>query len=193
MDVAEEKPITTQPKKQKKTTTKRKRKSAGEAEEVATTKFTKVEVTHAMSVVECTDGYSRCGWCLTSKKPEILTSYVDYHDNEWGVAVKDDRLLFEMLCLEGQQAGLSWSTILMKRQGYRDLFANFDIPTIAKYTKADVDRLVVDQRIIRSRLKIESIISNAQSTSHLFALFLFRPFFIPHPSPFPFMMLVSCV
>ncbi len=90
--------------------------------------------------------------------------YVDYHDKEWGVPVHDDRLLFEFLILEGAQAGLSWLTILKRRDGYRKAFDNFDINRIARYTSRDVKRLLADEGIIRNRLKIESAIRNAQGT-----------------------------
>jgi DNA-3-methyladenine glycosylase I len=84
-----------------------------------------------------------------------------YHDEEWGVPVHDDRTLFEFLILEGAQAGLSWSTILNRREGYRKAFANFDVRKVAKFGPADVTRLMQDPGIIRNRLKIESAISNA--------------------------------
>jgi DNA-3-methyladenine glycosylase I len=84
-----------------------------------------------------------------------------YHDDEWGVPCHDDRALFELLTLEGAQAGLSWNTILNKREGYRRAFANFDIKRVAKYGGADVARLLADAGIVRNRLKITSTISNA--------------------------------
>jgi DNA-3-methyladenine glycosylase I len=100
----------------------------------------------------------RCQWCGTDPL------YVAYHDNEWGVPVHDDRLLFEFLILEGAQAGLSWSTILKKRDGYRKAFHNFEAERIARYTQKDIDRLMNDEGIVRNRLKIESTIRNAQGT-----------------------------
>lgn len=85
-----------------------------------------------------------------------------YHDNEWGVPVHDDRLLFEFLVLEGAQAGLSWLTILKKRDNYRKAFDSFDYETVAAYTQEDVNRLLTDAGIVRNRLKIESAIKNAR-------------------------------
>lgn len=99
----------------------------------------------------------RCAWV-----PEENELYEQYHDTEWGVPVYDDRVLFESLTLEGAQAGLSWLTILKRRQGYRSAFADFDVMTVAQFTGADVNRLKQDEAIIRNRLKIESTISNAQ-------------------------------
>jgi len=84
-----------------------------------------------------------------------------YHDEEWGVPSHDDRHLFELLTLEGAQAGLSWSTILRKRDGYRRAFAGFDPEAVASYTPADVERLLQDPGIVRNRLKVESTVSNA--------------------------------
>ena len=85
-----------------------------------------------------------------------------YHDEEWGVPVHDDRLLFEFLCLEGAQAGLSWQTILNKRQNYRTAFDNFDPGKIAKYTDREKKRLLANEGIVRNRLKVDAFISNAQ-------------------------------
>jgi DNA-3-methyladenine glycosylase I len=99
---------------------------------------------------------TRCEWCGSDPL------YVAYHDGEWGVPVHDDRLLFEFLILEGAQAGLSWLTILKKRDNYRKAFHNFDCDRIAKYTEADVNRLLADPGIVRNRLKIESAIRNAR-------------------------------
>jgi DNA-3-methyladenine glycosylase I len=87
---------------------------------------------------------------------------VEYHDNEWGIPVHNDRLLFELLILEGAQAGLSWLTILKKRENYRKAFDAFDPKIVARYTQADVERLIADAGIVRNRLKIESAIKNAQ-------------------------------
>jgi DNA-3-methyladenine glycosylase I len=100
---------------------------------------------------------TRCFWCTDDPL------YVEYHDHEWGVPIHDDRLHFEMLTLEGAQAGLSWLTILKRREGYRGAFANFDPERVARYASRQVARLIHDQRIIRNRLKIESAISNARS------------------------------
>jgi len=99
---------------------------------------------------------TRCDWPRTELD-------IEYHDREWGVPVHDDRLLFELLTLEGAQAGLSWSTILKKRDGYRKAFANFDPSRVARFTAKDVERLVADPSIVRHRQKIESTISNARA------------------------------
>jgi DNA-3-methyladenine glycosylase I len=101
---------------------------------------------------------TRCAWV-----PLDNPLYVAYHDEEWGVPVHDDRLLFEFLVLEGAQAGLSWLTILRKREGYRRAFAGFDAAAVAAFGPADVERLVADAGIIRNRLKISSAITNAQA------------------------------
>lgn len=103
------------------------------------------------------DGLRRCAWCPPDP------SYVAYHDCEWGVAVHDDRLLFEMLCLEGAQAGLSWSTILHKRATYRQAFDHFDAEKIARYDGARRRRLLADPGIVRNRLKVDAFIANAQA------------------------------
>lgn len=103
------------------------------------------------------EGITRCGWCGDDPL------YVDYHDNEWGREVTDDRTMFEFLLLEGAQAGLSWITILRRREGYRRAFAGFDPVMVAAMTPADVDRLMGDTGIIRNRLKIESAITNARA------------------------------
>ena len=98
----------------------------------------------------------RCWWCGDDPL------YVKYHDEEWGVPVHDDRKLFEMLILEGFQAGLSWITILRKRPRFIKAFANFNVRKVAAFTKKDVARLLKDEGIVRNRLKIESSITNAQ-------------------------------
>ena len=98
----------------------------------------------------------RCGWCGTDEL------YQSYHDNEWGKPVKDDNVLFEFLILESAQAGLSWITILRKREGYRKAFSDFNYKKIAKYTDQDVERLLEDPGIIRNKLKITSTINNAK-------------------------------
>ena len=100
----------------------------------------------------------RCTWPL---KGNAL--YLEYHDTEWGVPVWDDETQFEFLILEGAQAGLSWSTILNKREGYRAAFAHFDAEKIARFGKRDVARLMNDAGIVRNRLKIEAAISNARA------------------------------
>ncbi len=96
--------------------------------------------------------------------PEDDPLYVAYHDEEWGVPSRDDRHLFELLVLEGAQAGLSWATILRKRDGYRRAFAGFDADAIARFDERDVERLLSDPGIVRNRLKIESAIANARAT-----------------------------
>ena len=99
----------------------------------------------------------RCGW--VSQDP----LYIDYHDTEWGVAQKEGQQLFEMICLEGQQAGLSWITVLKKRENYRNAFHQFDPQKVAAMTEEDVERLVLDAGIIRHRGKIQAIIGNARA------------------------------
>lgn len=104
------------------------------------------------------DGKVRCGWA-----PADDAVYTAYHDKEWGVPVHDDRLLFEFLILEGAQAGLSWSTILHKRDSYRRAYGRFDPRKVARYTEKDVARLMKDPGIVRNRLKIQSSVSNAKA------------------------------
>lgn len=99
----------------------------------------------------------RCPWCLGSE------AYMRYHDEEWGIPVHDDRVLFEFLTLEGAQAGLSWSTILAKRANYRRAFTNFDPRKVARFGQRDVERLMLDAGIVRNRLKIESTLDNARA------------------------------
>ena len=94
---------------------------------------------------------------------------VAYHDDEWGRPVHDDRVLFELLVLEGAQAGLSWSTVLRKREGYRKAFAGFDVKKVARFGAADVKRLMGDAGIVRNRLKIESTIENARHVQEVAA------------------------
>jgi DNA-3-methyladenine glycosylase I len=103
----------------------------------------------------------RCAWV-----PLEDPLYVAYHDEEWGVPLRDERALFELLNLEGAQAGLSWSTILRKREGYRNAFAGWDIEAIAGFGERDVERLLGDAGIVRHR-KIEAVISNARATLEL--------------------------
>lgn len=100
---------------------------------------------------------TRCPWS-DSKDPDYLL----YHDDEWGVPVYDDRTQFEFLILESAQAGLSWSTVLRKRAGYRQAFAQFDVEKVARFNKRSVERLISNPDIIRNRLKIQSAISNAK-------------------------------
>ena len=103
----------------------------------------------------------RCWWCGTDPL------YVRYHDEEWGKPVRDDRRLFEKICLEGFQAGLSWLTILRKRENFRAAFADFDFDKVSRYTSKDVTRLLKDEGIIRHRGKIESTINNARRAIEL--------------------------
>jgi DNA-3-methyladenine glycosylase I len=107
----------------------------------------------------------RCEWV-----PESDPAYVAYHDEEWGAPSHDERLLFELLTLEGAQAGLSWSTILRKREGYKKAFANFDAKKVARFTKRDVERLLADPGIVRNRLKVESAVVNAKRVLELESL-----------------------
>ncbi|MCC8089747.1 MAG: DNA-3-methyladenine glycosylase I [Rikenellaceae bacterium] len=98
----------------------------------------------------------RCGWCGTDPL------YVKYHDEEWGRLVTDDHKMFEFLVLEGAQAGLSWITILRRRENYRRAFAGFDVEKVSEFTGEDIERLIADEGIIRNRKKIEAAISNAK-------------------------------
>jgi DNA-3-methyladenine glycosylase I len=102
------------------------------------------------------DGIRRCWWGASAP------DYIVYHDTEWGFPVDDDHLLFEKLCLEGFQSGLSWLTILRKRPAFREVFAGFDYEVVAGYDERDVERLLGDARIIRHRGKIESTLNNAR-------------------------------
>ncbi|SFB03835.1 DNA-3-methyladenine glycosylase I [Cohnella sp. OV330] len=107
------------------------------------------------------DGRPRCRWCAAA--PEFL----HYHDTEWGFPVGDDRRLFEKLSLEGFQSGLSWRTILAKRENFRAAFHHFDFERIARFTQEDLDRLLSDEGIVRHRGKIEAVINNAQRVQEL--------------------------
>jgi DNA-3-methyladenine glycosylase I len=102
--------------------------------------------------------------------PEADPDYVAYHDDEWGVPSHDERHLFEMLTLEGAQAGLSWSTILRKREGYRKAFADFDAAKVARFSDTKVERLLADPGIVRNRLKVESTVNNARRVLELESL-----------------------
>lgn len=99
----------------------------------------------------------RCAWAEGS-----FQAYIDYHDNEWGVPVHDDKTHFEFLILEGAQAGLSWSTILNKREGYRKTFANFDVEAVARFSQAEIDMLLQNPEIVRNKLKVNSAVINAR-------------------------------
>lgn len=107
------------------------------------------------------DGRSRCGWI--GGDPE----YRRYHDEEWGTPLHGDQRVFEKISLEGFQAGLSWITILRRRPGFRDAFDGFDVDTVAAYTDDDVERLMLDERIIRNRAKVLATIGNARITAEL--------------------------
>lgn len=100
---------------------------------------------------------TRCAWCGTDPL------YVSYHDEEWGVPLHDDRRFFEMIVLEGAQAGLSWATILKKREAYREAFDNFDPEKVARYTSRRIEKLLSNPGIVRNRLKIESAVRNARA------------------------------
>jgi len=100
---------------------------------------------------------TRCFWC--GDDPLMI----EYHDTEWGVRVYDDQKLFEFLVLEGAQAGLSWSTILRKREAYRQAFANFEVERVARFTPKKIERLMLDAGIVRNRLKLESAVKNARA------------------------------
>jgi len=100
---------------------------------------------------------NRCDWCV-----DTFDQYVQYHDEEWGVPVRDDQTQFEFLILESAQAGLSWSTILKKREGYRNAFAGFDVEKVARFTDDDVSKLLQNPAIIRNEAKIRATINNAQ-------------------------------
>ena len=104
------------------------------------------------------DGVARCAWGV-----EVDPLYRAYHDDEWGRPSRDERHLFEMLVLEGAQAGLSWSTVLRKREGYRRAFAGFDAAVVARFGDGDVARLLADPGIVRNRLKVASAVANARA------------------------------
>jgi DNA-3-methyladenine glycosylase I len=98
----------------------------------------------------------RCSWCLK------FNQYIAYHDTEWGVPVHDDRIHFEFLILEGAQAGLSWSTILKKREGYRTAFADFDPVKVSRFTEKRLEKMLLDPGIVRNRLKVYAAVNNAK-------------------------------
>src|SRR5258706_3278663 len=98
----------------------------------------------------------RCPWCLK------FDQYITYHDEEWGVPVHDDLVHFEFLILEGAQAGLSWSTILKKREGYRKAFAGFDPEKVARFSDSKIEKLLLDPTIVRNRLKVKAAVNNAK-------------------------------
>ena len=114
-------------------------------------------MTDRVSVVVGDDGLARCAWSAADAE------YRRYHDEEWGTPLTDDRSLFEKICLEGFQAGLSWITILKRRPAFREVFHDFDPEWVARMSQPDVDRLMADPRIIRNRAKIESTVGNARA------------------------------
>ena len=114
-------------------------------------------------VVAGADGIARCSWATS--EPD----YLAYHDHEWGRELHGDSQLFERLSLEAFQSGLSWLVILRKRAAFRDLFANFDIPSVAAFGEDDVQRLLTDARIVRNRAKITAVIANARAACDLLA------------------------
>ena len=115
-----------------------------------------------MSCTATTDERSRCWWALGGG-PTIGTAYIDYHDMVWGVPVRDERTLFEFLILEGAQAGLSWSTILRKVDGYRTAFADFDVAAVAAFGDSDIERCLNDPGIVRNRAKVAAAVGNARA------------------------------
>lgn len=131
------------------------------------------------------DGQLRCAWCVGDD------DYTRYHDTEWGFPVHDDRALFEKLCLEGFQAGLSWLTILRKRDNFRAAFAEFDHEVVARYDGTDIERLLRDAGIVRHHAKIEAAIANARAMRELVAaggsldelVWSFRPDEATRPDP----------
>ena len=122
-------------------------------------------MTTPAGLFEADDGALRCAWCQSTP------AYQHYHDHEWGFPVTDDRRLFEKLCLEGFQAGLSWLTILNKREAFRAAFANFEAERIVRFGERDIARLLADAGIVRHRGKIESTINNAKRVIELRAEF----------------------
>jgi DNA-3-methyladenine glycosylase I len=137
------------------------------------------------------DGRARCGWGVSTE------DYVAYHDTEWGFPVRDDRRLFEKLCLEGFQAGLSWITILRKRPAFRAAFADFDMTKVATFGARDVTRLLGDAGIVRHRGKIESTINNARRALELVdehgSLAAYAWSFEPPPAERPRVMTLSAL
>lgn len=111
--------------------------------------------------IEGPDGRPRCSWCSAT------SDYVHYHDTEWGFPVEDDQRLFEKICLEGFQSGLSWRTILTKRENFRAAFHQFDFNKIVGFNEKDVERLVQDAGIVRHRGKIEAVINNAKRAQEM--------------------------
>jgi DNA-3-methyladenine glycosylase I len=113
------------------------------------------------STVRGQDGKRRCAWCASDPL------YMQYHDREWGRPVRDERAIFEKICLEGFQAGLSWLTILKKREAFREAFKGFEPEVVARFGSRDITRLMNNAAIVRNRMKIESTINNARATLRL--------------------------
>jgi DNA-3-methyladenine glycosylase I len=130
------------------------------------------------------DGLVRCDWAESRPGPDFAL-YRDYHDKEWGQPLHGRVPLFERLSLEAFQSGLSWLTILRKRENFRRAFAGFDIDTVARYTDADVARLMADQGIVRNRAKIEATIANARAAAEVDDLSELLWSFAPAPRPRP--------
>ncbi|MBU8833453.1 DNA-3-methyladenine glycosylase I [Mycolicibacterium goodii] len=131
-----------------------------------------------------TDGRVRCGWAVPGSDGSTL--YLDYHDTEWGQPLRDSASLFERVSLEAFQSGLSWLTILRKRDNFRRAFDGFDPERVARYTDADIERLMADAGIVRNRAKIEATIANARAVDELdvdFGELLWS--FAPPPRPRP--------
>ena len=105
-----------------------------------------------------TKAITRCKWA-----EGVGPNYIEYHDTEWGAPVRDDQVQFEFLLLEGAQAGLSWSTILNKREGYRKHFADFEVQKVARFTQKRIEKMLLDPAIVRNRLKVESAVNNAKA------------------------------
>ncbi len=114
-----------------------------------------------IATVKCEDGKKRCKWCISNE------DYINYHDKEWGFPVHDDQRLFEKICLEGFQSGLSWQTILVKRESFRKAFKNFDYHKVSKFSEKDVEKLLQNEGIVRHRGKIEATINNAKMAKYI--------------------------
>jgi len=131
----------------------------------------------ARDIVQDSDGVARCWWASSTE------AYGAYHDEEWGRPTRDDRWIFEKICLEGFQSGLSWLTILNKRENFRAAFANFEVDKVARFNRRSVDRLLKDKGIVRHRGKIESTINNAKRARELQAEFGSLAAFVWHFEP----------
>jgi DNA-3-methyladenine glycosylase I len=118
----------------------------------------------AISLISHADGVHRCSWCGHG---DTFSDYIHYHDNEWGMPVSDEKRLFEKICLEGFQSGLSWITVLRKRERFREVFARFDFEKVARFTDKHIESMLQDAGIIRHRGKIVSAINNAQKVCEL--------------------------